>query len=79
MGASVSGSAALSSNVAARLKRTLAAIHTKLAGDELGELGTENQLRLQMSMDRVSKFYGTLSNLLKRLDQTQQGLVENLK
>ena len=78
-GASISGSAALPGNVAARLKRTLAAIHTKLAGDELGDLSTQSQLKLQMSMDRVSKFYETLSNLLKKLDQTQQELVENLR
>lgn len=43
---------------------------------ELSELTT---LRLQMMMDRRSKFISTLSNILKKLSSTQDTLVQNLK
>ena len=36
-------------------------------------------LRLQLAMDRESKFIETLSNLLKKMSDTSQGIVENLK
>jgi len=47
--------------------------------DSLAELGEEQQLRLQMVMDRMSKAMSTLSNLLKKVSDTANGIVENLK
>jgi hypothetical protein len=47
--------------------------------DALSELGEMESLRLQMAMDRLSKFIATLSNLLKKVADTEQALVGNIK
>ncbi len=47
--------------------------------DSMSEMGEMESLRLQMAMDRLSKMMSTLSNLLKKLADTQQQLVQNLK
>ena len=36
-------------------------------------------LRLQMAMDRMSKFMSTLSNLLKKMSDTGSTITQNLK
>jgi hypothetical protein len=36
-------------------------------------------MRLQMTMDRRSKFISTLSNIMKKISTTQDTLVQNLK
>ena len=46
------------------------------AGAELSEL---DSLRLQMAMDRNSKMMSALSNLLKKLADTNSAIVQNLK
>lgn len=43
------------------------------------ELSEMNSLRLQMMMDRRSKFISTLSNILKKVSSTQDTLVQNVK
>ena len=43
---------------------------------ELGELAS---LRLQMVMDRRSRFMSTLSNLMKKIGDTDQQITQNLK
>ena len=49
----------------------------KLKGmNEMSEMTT---LRLQMTMDRRSKFISTLSNLMKKISTTQDTLVQNIK
>lgn len=47
--------------------------------DNINELSELEQLRLQMAMDRRSKFLSTLSNILKKISETQDTLVQNLK
>lgn len=47
--------------------------------DSMSEMGEMESLRLQMAMDRVSKMMSTLSNLLKKLADTQQAIVRNIK
>lgn len=47
--------------------------------DSMGEMGEMESLRLQMAMDRMSKMMSTLSNLLKKASETQQGIVQNIK
>ena len=47
--------------------------------DSMSELGETESLRLQMAMDRLSKLMSTLSNMLKKADDTQQGIVQNMK
>jgi hypothetical protein len=47
--------------------------------DSLSELGETESLRLQMAMDRLSKLMTTLSNMLKKMDDTAVGIVQNLK
>ena len=50
-----------------------------------GEVNSENEtsemasLRLQMDMDRRSKFVEALSNVMKKIDSTQETIVQNLK
>lgn len=47
--------------------------------DSLSEMSEMDSLRLQMAMDRMSKLMSTLSNLLKKAGETQQGIVQNIK
>ena len=47
--------------------------------DSLGELGEEQQLRMQMLMDRRTKAIETLSNLMKKFSETAGTIVGNLK
>ena len=47
--------------------------------DSLGELGEMESLRLQMAMDRLSKFMQTLANILKKMSDTESEIIENLK
>jgi hypothetical protein len=47
--------------------------------DSLSDLGTEQQLRLQMTMDAFSKSASMLSNILKKFSDTASGITANLK
>lgn len=47
--------------------------------DAVSEMSDEESLRLQMAMDRQSKFLATLSNVEKKMVQTQDSIVQNLK
>ena len=47
--------------------------------DSMSEMGEEESLRLQMAMDRMSKLMQTLSNIEKKISDTSQGIVQNLK
>jgi hypothetical protein len=46
---------------------------------QASEWGDEESLRLQMAMDRRSKFIETLSNIMKKTSDTSQAVVSNLK
>jgi hypothetical protein len=47
--------------------------------DRPGDMDELTQLRLQMAMDRQSKFMSTLSNLLKKQSDTSAAIVQNMK
>jgi hypothetical protein len=47
--------------------------------DGMSEMGEMENLRLQMAMDRMSKMMSTLSNLMKKMSETSQGITQNLK
>jgi hypothetical protein len=47
--------------------------------DQMSEYSEMDQLRLQMAMDRLSKMMSTLSNLLKKLADTQSAIIQNMK
>ena len=47
--------------------------------DSMSEMGEMESLRLQMAMDRMSKMMATLSNLLKKISDTQNAIVQNMK
>jgi hypothetical protein len=47
--------------------------------DSLSEMSEMTSLRLQMAMDRRSKFMQTLSNIMKKISSTEDTLVQNLK
>jgi antitoxin ParD1/3/4 len=47
--------------------------------DSLSELGEMESLRLQMMMDRRSKAMSTLSNIMKKMSDTSQSIIQNLK
>lgn len=47
--------------------------------DSMSEMGEMESLKLQMIMDRRSKFISTLSNIMKKISTTQDTLVQNLK
>ncbi len=47
--------------------------------DSMNEMSEMTSLRLQMAMDRRSKFVETLSNIMKKTSDTQSAIVGNLK
>lgn len=47
--------------------------------DGMNEMSEMTSLRLQMTMDRRSKFISTLSQIMKKISTTQHTLVQNLK
>ena len=47
--------------------------------DSMSEMGEMESLRLQMVMDRMSKMMSTLSNLLKKISDTANQIIQNLK
>ena len=47
--------------------------------DSMNEMGETESLRLQMAMDRRSKFLDTISNVMKKMDATSSSVVQNLK
>ena len=51
----------------------------KVSAADFSEMGEMESLRLQMAMDRVSKFMSTLSNLLKAIGVTGSQITGNLK
>jgi hypothetical protein len=59
----------------------LAGLEAKLKTslDSLSELGESESLRLQLAMDRLSKFMSTLSNLEKKVSDTSEAIITNLK
>lgn len=59
----------------------LKTIQEELKGklDSMSEMSEMTSLRLQMIMDRRSKFISTLSNIMKKISSTQDILVQNLK
>ena len=62
-------------------RSTLSAVRTPLTPelDSLSEINQMESLRLQMSMDRLSKLMATLSNLLKKDSEENDGLTQNIK
>jgi len=57
-----------------------AAIQQMKAGlDSNSEMGEMESLRLQMTMDRMSKLMSTLSNILKKAGDTDQSIIQNIK
>jgi|GEM_PF-3068296 len=47
--------------------------------DSLSEMGEMESLRLQMAMDTISKMMSTMSNLLKKMNETSSGIISNFK
>jgi hypothetical protein len=47
--------------------------------DAMSDLSETTQLRLQMAMDRLSKAMSMLSNMLKKISETQDQIIRNLK
>ena len=47
--------------------------------DSLSEMGEMESLRLQMAMDRLSKMMSTVSNLMHKISETQDAIVQNMK
>jgi putative addiction module CopG family antidote len=47
--------------------------------DSMSELGEMESLRLQMAMDRLSKLMIALSNILKKISDTDTAIITNLK
>jgi len=47
--------------------------------DTMSEMSETTALRLQLYMDRRQKLYETLSNIMKKMSETQKSIVQNLK
>ena len=62
-----------------RLRRDQATDTAKDDLDAMSELGEMESLRLQMVMDRRSKFIEALSNILRKMADTDAAILQNLK
>jgi hypothetical protein len=51
----------------------------KAVESSLSELGEEQQLKMQMVMDRMTKADQMMSNLAKKVSDTSSGIIQNLK
>ncbi len=51
----------------------------ELLYDILGDFSDEQMLKLQIAMDKRAKIIQTLSNLLKKMKSTSEGIISNLK
>ena len=51
----------------------------KSSADQMSDLGSMDQMRLQMAMDRRSKLIEALSNILKKTSDTSDSVIQNLK
>ncbi|NTW81942.1 MAG: hypothetical protein HGB36_01035 [Chlorobiaceae bacterium] len=51
----------------------------KSGAESIGELSEMASLRLQIAMDRQSKFMRTLSNMMRKISTTQDAMVQNIK
>jgi hypothetical protein len=60
-----------------QLRAILESLRDKL--DSMSEISEMTSLRLQMMMDRRSKFLSTLSNIMKKISSTQDAIIQNLK
>jgi hypothetical protein len=47
--------------------------------NSMNEMSEMTSMRLQMAMDRRSKFVEALSNIMKKIDSTQETIIQNLK
>ena len=47
--------------------------------NSMNDMSETMQLQIQMAMDRQSKFVETLSNLLKKIDDTASSVIQNIK
>jgi len=57
----------------------LAVRSLKTALDSMNEMSEMTSLRLQMTMDRRSKFIATISNIMKKISTTEKTLLKNIK
>jgi ATP-dependent Clp protease ATP-binding subunit ClpB len=64
---------------AAKAELDAAINDTKSDLDSMSEMGEMESLRLQMAMDRMSKLMSTLSNILKKIDDTSGSIANNIK
>lgn len=56
-----------------------AIIGIQISTNALSELGEIDSLRLQMAMDKVSRFEEVISNILKKINDTSNDILKNLK
>ena len=47
--------------------------------DSMNEMSEMTSMRLQMAMDRLSKLMESLSNILKKISDSQQNIIKNMK
>jgi septal ring factor EnvC (AmiA/AmiB activator) len=61
----------------AEVKEVQNAFKTKQ--DSIDEMSKENSLQLQKQMDRRSKLEEAISNLMKKISDTQNSIIQNMK
>lgn len=62
---------------ATEIKQVQDSLKSKLDG--MNEMSEMTSLHLQQSMDRRSKFINTLSNIMKKISETQDSIIQNMK
>lgn len=47
--------------------------------DSVNEMGETESLRLQMAKDRISKMMSSLSNIMKKISDSESSIIQNMK
>lgn len=58
---------------------TMKATELKDKKDNMSDFTTKQQLRMQMIMDHRNKVYEAISNMMKKISETEQSIIGNLK
>lgn len=62
-----------------RLKSSVGVVPVATKKDNLTDMSEQNQLKLQLNMDRRNKMMTAISNIMKKISSAQDSIIKNLK
>lgn len=62
-----------------RLKSSVGVVPVATKKDNMTDMSEQNQLKLQVNLDRRNKMMTAISNIMKKISSTQDSIIKNLK